>query len=184
MLAWLVELMVDAINDVESFSAGDLAFDRAGHDHALDAGLIEIGLQSFGRFEFAGALQDHGRAIILGTKSFGKGSVQTIVPMQENNAMRLTTARYYTPSGRSIQGTGIIPDIIVEQSKIERLQRSVNTRSESALRGALINDTNDDNLSEEKEEIIRNTNDIDDYQLARALDLIQGLSLYKKISTD
>ena len=132
----------------------------------------------------AGALQDHGRAIILGTKSFGKGSVQTIVPMQENNAMRLTTARYYTPSGRSIQGTGIIPDIIVEQSKIERLQRSVNTRSESALRGALINDTNDDNLSEEKEEIIRNTNDIDDYQLARALDLIQGLSLYKKISTD
>ena len=132
----------------------------------------------------AGALQDHGRAIILGTKSFGKGSVQTIVPMQANNAMRLTTARYYTPSGRSIQGTGIIPDIIVEQSKIERLQRSVNTRSESALRGALINDTNDDNLSEEKEEIIRNTNDIDDYQLARALDLIQGLSLYKKISTD
>ena len=132
----------------------------------------------------AGALQDHGRAIILGTKSFGKGSVQTIVPMQENNAMRLTTARYYTPSGRSIQGTGIIPDIIVEQSKIERLQRSVNTRSESALRGALINDTNDGNLSEEKEEIIRNTNDIDDYQLARALDLIRGLSLYKKISTD
>ena len=128
----------------------------------------------------AGALQDHRRAIILGTKSFGKGSVQTIVPMQENNAMRLTTARYYTPSGKSIQGTGIIPDIIVEQSKIERLQKSANTRSESTLRGALINDTYDDNISEEKEEIIRNTNDIDDYQLARALDLIQGLSLYKK----
>ena len=68
----------------------------------------------------------------------------------------------------------------VEQSKIERLQKSANTRSESTLRGALINDTYNDNLSEEKEDIIRNTNDIDDYQLARALDLIQGLSLYKE----
>ena len=81
----------------------------------------------------AGALQDHNRAIILGTKSFGKGSVQTIVPMQENNAMRLTTARYYTPSGKSIQGTGIIPDIIVEQSKIERIKRPINLKSTRLL---------------------------------------------------
>ena len=126
----------------------------------------------------AGALQDHNRAIILGTKSFGKGSVQTIVPMQENNAMRLTTARYYTPSGKSIQGTGIIPDIIVEQSKIERIKRPISTRSESSLRGALINDTDNESISEEKD-TFSNTNDIDDYQLARALDLIQGISLYR-----
>lgn len=126
----------------------------------------------------AGALQDHNRAIILGTKSFGKGSVQTIVPMQENNAMRLTTARYYTPSGKSIQGTGIIPDIIVEQSKIERIKKPISTRSESSLRGALINDTDNESIPEEKD-TFSNTNDIDDYQLARALDLIQGISLYR-----
>ena len=63
----------------------------------------------------AGALQDHKRAVILGTKSFGKGSVQSVIPLGENGAMRLTTARYYTPSGRSIQALGVVPDIIVEQ---------------------------------------------------------------------
>ena len=64
----------------------------------------------------AGALQDHKRAVILGTKSFGKGSVQSVIPLGENGAMRLTTARYYTPAGRSIQALGVVPDIIVEQS--------------------------------------------------------------------
>ena len=63
----------------------------------------------------AGALQDHHRAIVVGTKSFGKGSVQTVMPLQGEGAMRLTTARYYTPSGRSIQALGVAPDIIVEQ---------------------------------------------------------------------
>ena len=93
----------------------------------------------------AGALQDHGRAIILGTKSFGKGSVQTIIPMQDSSAMRLTTARYYTPSGRSIQGTGIEPDILVVPATVERLAAR-NRRSESSLRGALTNDTLDDDV--------------------------------------
>lgn len=69
----------------------------------------------------SGALQDHKRAILLGTKSFGKGSVQTVIPLPGNGAMRLTTARYYTPSGRSIQAKGIEPDIIVEQAKLENL---------------------------------------------------------------
>src|SRR5207244_5522803 len=68
----------------------------------------------------AGALQDHHRAILLGTRSFGKGSVQTIIPLAGHGAMRLTTARYYTPSGRSIQAKGIDPDIVVEAAKIER----------------------------------------------------------------
>ncbi|HYN38343.1 MAG TPA: S41 family peptidase, partial [Rhodospirillales bacterium] len=78
----------------------------------------------------AGALQDHGRAILLGTKSFGKGSVQTIVPLSGHGAMRLTTARYYTPSGRSIQAVGIEPDIIVEQARIEAMKADPNARRE------------------------------------------------------
>ncbi|MGZ9032957.1 MAG: S41 family peptidase, partial [Rhodospirillales bacterium] len=84
----------------------------------------------------AGALQDHGRAILLGTKSFGKGSVQTIIPLIGHGAMRLTTARYYTPSGRSIQAVGIEPDIVVEQAKIEALTQA-GQRREADLRGAL-----------------------------------------------
>jgi carboxyl-terminal processing protease len=127
----------------------------------------------------AGALQDHGRAIILGTKSFGKGSVQTIIPMQDSSAMRLTTARYYTPSGRSIQGTGIEPDILVVPATVERLAAR-NRRSESSLRGALANDTLDDDVPETETAGERTTEDVDDYQLARALDLIQGLALYRQ----
>jgi len=126
----------------------------------------------------AGALQDHGRAIVLGTKSFGKGSVQTIVPLQRSAAMRLTTARYYTPSGRSIQATGIVPDIEVQPASIERIDvRS--RRSEADLRGALENDTDEDeDLTLTNNNSERETEDIQDYQLARALDLLQGLALY------
>ena len=131
----------------------------------------------------AGALQDHGRAIILGTKSFGKGSVQTIIPMQDNSAMRLTTARYYTPSGRSIQGTGIEPDILVEPAKVERVAQR-DRRSESSLRGSLENDTLDDDIEENEATTERTTRDVDDYQLARALDLIQGLALYRQTLTN
>ncbi|MCY6383453.1 S41 family peptidase [Hoeflea prorocentri] len=83
----------------------------------------------------AGALQDHHRATVVGTRSFGKGSVQTIIPLGENGALRLTTALYYTPSGKSIQGTGIKPDIIVEQPLPEELQGRVRETGESELRG-------------------------------------------------
>src|SRR6266852_141821 len=86
----------------------------------------------------AGALQDHHRAVLLGTKSFGKGSVQTIIPLPGHGAMRLTTARYYTPSGRSIQAKGIEPDILVEPAKIEKVAQGT-VRHESDLRGALKN---------------------------------------------
>jgi len=90
----------------------------------------------------AGALQDHRRAILLGTRSFGKGSVQTIIPLQGYGAIRLTTARYYTPSGRSIQAVGIEPDIKVQQAKVEALAGAGPTvRGEASLRGALRNDT-------------------------------------------
>src|SRR6185369_9198777 len=87
----------------------------------------------------AGALQDHHRAILMGTRSFGKGSVQTIIPLAGHGAMRLTTARYYTPSGRSIQAKGIEPDIIVEPAKIEKIAANTPGRREADLRGALKN---------------------------------------------
>ena len=125
----------------------------------------------------AGALQDHGRAVIMGTRSFGKGSVQTIIPLSGSGAMRLTTSRYYTPSGRSIQATGIEPDIEVEQARLEPLD-SVVSRREEDLRGALSNekseegDSTPDSAADEEE--------IEDYQLSRAIDLLQGLSLFQE----
>lgn len=90
----------------------------------------------------AGALQDHRRAVIMGTQSFGKGSVQTIIPLPGHGAMRLTTARYYTPSGRSIQALGITPDIEVHPAKVEELDQGIIRRRESDLRGALSNPDN------------------------------------------
>lgn len=130
----------------------------------------------------AGALQDHARALILGTRSFGKGSVQTIMPLGVNGAMRLTTARYYTPSGRSIQSVGIEPDIKVEMAKIEKLGNGASTR-EADLRGSLEN--TDDNAKERQKKADKEINGKDDkkekpqdYQLSRALDLIEGISLY------
>lgn len=138
----------------------------------------------------AGALQDHRRAILLGTKSFGKGSVQTIIPLLGHGAMRLTTARYYTPSGRSIQAKGIDPDIIVEPAKIESYAEYEAKRyRESDLRGALDNkdkESNDNIKKNSNDKVSQNNKDdessdeeIKDYQLARAIDLIRGVSLYE-----
>lgn len=133
----------------------------------------------------AGALQDHARALILGTRSFGKGSVQTIMPMGVSGAMRLTTARYYTPSGRSIQSVGIEPDIKVELAKIEKLGSTISTR-EADLRGSLTN--TDENAAERQKKANNEINGKDDkeekpqdYQLSRALDLIEGISLYAEM---
>jgi len=130
----------------------------------------------------AGALQDHGRAIILGTQSFGKGSVQTIIPLGKHGAMRLTTARYYTPSGNSIQGTGIAPDIIVEQARIEALE-PVSRRREADLRGALENDNESDTEgSEPAGAETAGTDTPQDYQLARAIDLLRGIALFSEMT--
>ena len=164
-------------------------------------------------------MQDHRRAIVLGTKSFGKGSVQTVIPLPGHGAMRLTTARYYTPSGRSIQAVGIEPDIKVQPAKIENLAQA-ERRSEASLRGALNNDTVKKDGSEAKPDKtqrpetpakpapgpgvqapggttpssaaapgegagkpplapVKMGDPATDYQLARALDLLRGLSLYK-----
>ncbi len=144
----------------------------------------------------SGALQDHNRAILLGTKSFGKGSVQTVIPLPGNGAMRLTTARYYTPSGRSIQAKGIEPDIIVEQAKIETIA-SAQEIHEGDLRGALKNPDSKSAPAPEVKKVIteppatnadgsKNTDaaqkeqeESQDYQLSRAIDLIRGVSMYE-----
>ena len=125
----------------------------------------------------AGALQDHKRAIIMGVKSFGKGSVQTIIPVQRDSAMRLTTAKYYTPSGNSIQATGIIPDIEVKQANIEEYDQNIDRR-ESDLKGHLSN-PNEENSNDNLDNNASNSeNDSIDYQLFRALDLLEGITLY------
>ena len=133
----------------------------------------------------AGALQDHRRAIIVGEKSFGKGSVQTIMPLQGNGAMRLTTARYYTPSGRSIQALGIEPDVIVAQriGGEEAEDGVIPRRTEASLRGSISNDSlTPEELEQLEEERARLEADAllrnDDFQLAYALDILKGLSVY------
>ena len=122
----------------------------------------------------AGALQDHHRAVILGSQSFGKGSVQTIVPIPGHGAMRLTTARYYTPSGRSIQGTGISPDIIVARANVESIEGPRGLREED-LQNALENPNGDNENGEGP--LHGQTLAPDDYQLSRAIDLIHGIAL-------
>jgi len=137
----------------------------------------------------AGALQDHKRGIIMGEQSFGKGSVQTIITVPGHGAIRLTTARYYTPSGRSIQGKGITPDIVVDPAKIvEKLDTSYAIR-EADLRGALDVKKKDKKKSKKgknsgkksgKKGDGKDKKETNDYQLTRALDLLQGIALYNK----
>jgi carboxyl-terminal processing protease len=145
----------------------------------------------------AGALQDHHRAVLLGTRSFGKGSVQTIIPLPGHGAMRLTTARYYTPSGRSIQAKGIEPDILVDPAKIEKVAVGAAVH-EADLRGALKNTDKVPAVAGSTEAAPANVppgttpaapaetgsveplvlGTAEDYQLARALDLLRGVALF------
>lgn len=149
----------------------------------------------------AGALQDHRRAIIVGTQSFGKGSVQTVIPLGANGAMRLTTAYYFTPSGNSIQGEGITPDIEMEQIRFDKSKKiDSRRRSENDLRGSLANpngasDDSDENSSsentdqssveaagdneegEKKDEEPVLTTAEDDYQLNYAINLLHGMAI-------
>jgi carboxyl-terminal processing protease len=138
-----------------------------------------------------GALQDHHRAIVVGTKSFGKGSVQSLIPLKGDGAMRLTTARYYTPSGRSIQALGISPDIVVQQpakspagtAETEEDTAARRMRSEADLRGAI---TNDSMTEDEKKQYLEEQQAAedaaklrdDDYQLAYAIDILKGLNTF------
>jgi len=142
----------------------------------------------------AGALQDHHRAVLIGTKSFGKGSVQTIIPLAGHGAMRLTTARYYTPSGRSIQARGIDPDIVVEAAKIAKDEKAADkTGDKTAKAGdkkddksAKKDDKKDDKKDEKKDDSAADQGAVDpavigtadDYQLARAVDMLRGIALF------
>ena len=138
----------------------------------------------------AGALQDHRRAIVVGTKSFGKGSVQTVIPLRGEGAMRLTTARYYTPSGRSIQALGVMPDIVVNQPRRdptaettteEETSAARRQTSEADLRGTLTNDSMSEDERTLLEEERARTEEAaklrdEDYQLAYAVDILRGLA--------
>ncbi len=132
----------------------------------------------------AGAMQDHKRAIVLGTKTFGKGSVQTILPLDDRSAIRLTTARYFTPKGRSIQATGIVPDIVMENEPRNRREEQAEQRRsvlrEENLPGHLENQPNE----EEKEELAKEKKKDDiknDAQLKRALELLKGWEVFKQL---
>jgi carboxyl-terminal processing protease len=120
----------------------------------------------------AGALQDHKRATILGTRSFGKGSVQTIIPLNGNGALRLTTARYYTPSGRSIQAKGIEPEIEIKQNVPDDLKGKDETKGEAGLKGHLMNSTDKDEAGGSSAYVP--TDEKDDTQLNAALELLRG----------
>ena len=127
----------------------------------------------------AGALKDHSRAIIVGTRSFGKGSVQSIIPLAGNGAMRLTTARYYTPSGVSIQAKGIEPDIIVEAGITELNKQTSENRREENLRGALDKKEKDARKDiANKPELTPVEKLLQDNQISRAVDLIRGINLF------
>jgi carboxyl-terminal processing protease len=164
-------------DDAQRFNArsGDIA---AGLPIAI---LINGGSASASEI-VAGALQDHHRAVVMGTRSFGKGSVQTIIPLAGHGAMRLTTARYYTPSGRSIQAKGIDPDIVVEAAKIEHAPaKDAKTAKAPDQKDG---DKKDDKADKSESATAQSTIDPsimgtpDDYQLARAVDMLRGIALF------
>jgi carboxyl-terminal processing protease len=129
----------------------------------------------------AGALQDHGRAIIMGTKTFGKGSVQTILPIDNGAALKITTARYYTPSGGSIQATGIIPDVVVEDLEIRQKEPAPERLRESNLQGHLENENGSGGDGAESDPAVTNTgpNTDTDFQLREALNLLKGVNIVR-----
>lgn len=124
----------------------------------------------------AGALQDRGRAVIMGTRSFGKGSVQTVLPVSETKALKLTTSLYYTPNGRSIQADGIVPDVVVERAKLTNVEQGRRLR-EADLNRSLKNSAEVQASETEEMAGLRG----DDNQLYEAFTLLKGINIYKSI---
>ncbi len=125
----------------------------------------------------AGALQDHGRAVVMGMQSFGKGSVQTIIPLSDESGLRLTTAKYYTPNGTSIQARGIIPDIEVVQSEVKAVKDLSHFR-EKDLKNHFDTESNGETETKEDESLLDEATR-KDYQLMRALDLLKGWTVFQ-----
>ena len=158
---------------------------KAGPDDVLDGAplvvLVNGGSASASEI-VAGALQDHKRALIMGTQTFGKGSVQTIVPIDETTALKLTTARYYTPSGRSIQAQGIAPDVVLERGEFKpREEPEVGSVKESDLRRHLDSPPPPD---EAKADDKKKTLAAEDLQLAEALNVLKGLTILGRAKGD
>ena len=126
----------------------------------------------------AGALQDHGRVVVMGTQSFGKGSVQTVLPLDDARAIKLTTSLYYTPNGRSIQAQGITPDIIVDDAFVTRRSRSISQYNEADLPGRLANGNGEGTVNSEAlisaEQVL-----FTDYPLNEALNVLKGVNAFK-----
>jgi len=129
----------------------------------------------------AGAMQDHGRGVVMGSKTFGKGSVQTIQNLPNGGAVKLTTARYYTPSGRSIQAQGIDPDIVTGNLRVAKREDSgIEPITESSLSGHLSNGSDADATETDNDEDAPVNLAEDDYQLNEALNLLKGLAILSK----
>ena len=135
----------------------------------------------------AGAMQDHKRATILGTTSFGKGSVQTILPLKENAALKLTTARYYTPLGRSIQSEGIVPDILIKEEGVEEDKSKGFGLSEADLTGHLENEDENNSKVRTPKQVVKipkaKEGDTTDYALDEALKILKGISYTSNTTT-
>jgi carboxyl-terminal processing protease len=149
-----------------------MSFEASPTDHVDGAPIVVLvnGGSASASEIVAGALQDHRRALVVGTKTFGKGSVQTILPVHGNGAIKLTTARYYTPHGRSIQAEGIEPDILVERLEVTRPEAGPRVR-EADLRGHLDNEEDQSAVGDAGE------GEITDYQLNEALNLLKAVAL-------
>ena len=128
----------------------------------------------------AGALQDHRRAIIMGTRSFGKGSVQTVIPLAEQRAIKLTTSLYFTPNGRSIQAQGIEPDIRVENAFVTKRSRNVTQVSESNLPNSLDNASRIGEINDEMTNALISAEEVlvTDYPLNEALNVLKGINTF------